>query len=162
MLPEHRRLTVQFNPFLWEMHGERRRIHAADQDVRASEETCTALDEAYQSGKLPLSVLSTDQGGSYLDAYGHATTLPRGLLVEDGSVESIARGQEAARLGESVVLHISSLITLGAIDMLHLPNKMFDTRDSTGFAKAGVGGRHREDKLRYQERRGYTCRSVRG
>ena len=84
-----------------------------------------ALDEAYQSGKLPLPVLSTDQGGAYLDAYGHATTLPNGLLVEDGSVESIARGQEAARLGESVVIHVSSLITLAAIDMLHLPNKMF-------------------------------------
>lgn len=84
-----------------------------------------ALDEAYQSGKLPLSVLSTDHGAAYLDAYGHATTLPSGLLVEDGSVKSIARGQEAAKLGDSVVIHISSLITLAAIDMLHLPNKMF-------------------------------------
>ena len=84
-----------------------------------------ALDEAYQRGKLPLSVLSTNHGGAYLDAYGHATTLPKGLLVEDGSADSLARGQEAARLGASVVIHISSLITLGAIDMLHLPNRMF-------------------------------------
>ena len=88
-------------------------------------EHATALDEAYQSGKLPLSVLSTDRGGPYLDAYSHASTLPSGLLVEDGSVESIVRSQESARLGGSVVIHVSSLITLAAIDMLHLPNKMF-------------------------------------
>ena len=85
-----------------------------------------AFEEAYQSGKLPLSVLSTARGMSYLDVYNHAVTLPTGLLVESGSVESIARSQEAAKLGGSVVLHISSLLTLDAIDMLHLPMTMFE------------------------------------
>ena len=84
-----------------------------------------ALEEAYQSGKLPLSVLSTVQGISYLDVYNHAITLPKGLLVEGGSVESIARSQKAAKMGRSVVLDVSSLLTLEEIDMLHLPNKMF-------------------------------------
>ena len=85
-----------------------------------------ALEDLYQAGRLPLSVLSTDRGAFYMDAYQHASTLPSGMLVEDGSAESIQASQIAVNTNDSVVLHISSLVTLRAIDMLSLPSKMFD------------------------------------
>lgn len=85
-----------------------------------------ALEEVYQAGKMPLSVLSTDRGSSYIDTYHHASTLPTGILVEGGSAESIEDGQLAVEAGDSVVLHISGLVTLWAIDMLSLPRRMFE------------------------------------
>ena len=88
--------------------------------LHRSREAQAKVDRLYAEGRVPLGVLGHRARRTCRESYYHALRLECGILVDNGTAESLRDGMTTATACGNVVLHTSALVTLQELGMLHV------------------------------------------
>ena len=94
--------------------------------LHRSREAQAKVDRLYAEGRVPLGVLGHRARRACRESYYHALRLDCGILVDSGTAASLRDGLTTVTAAGDVVLHISALVTLQELGMLHVLPAVID------------------------------------